>query len=95
MSWFTLRTIFGGSVIYTLHCPYHGSPYEPYLAISNLHCDSSVILLNLYGISIDTHFICFLLYMVHPTKFLTSVGLAQVHPNNRQHTYVSSVTYGN
>ena len=31
MSWFTLRTIFGGSVIDTEHCPCHGSPYEPYL----------------------------------------------------------------
>ena len=46
---------------------------------SNLHCDSSVILLNLYGISIDTRFYS---YMVHATKSLTSVGLAQARPNN-------------
>ena len=32
VSWFTLWTIFGGSVIYALHCPCHGSPYKPYLA---------------------------------------------------------------
>ena len=29
--WFTLRAIFGGLVIDTVHCPYHGAPYEPYL----------------------------------------------------------------
>ena len=52
--------------------------------ISNLHCDSFVILLNLYGISININvaFIrCFVIHMVHPTKFLTSVGLAQACPN--------------
>ena len=32
VSWFTLRTKFGGSVLYIVHCPHHGSPYEPYLA---------------------------------------------------------------
>ena len=30
--WFTLRAIFGGLVIDTVHCPCHGAPYEPYLA---------------------------------------------------------------
>ena len=80
VSWFTLRTIFRGSVIYTVHCPCHGSPNEPHC---NLHCDSSVILLNLYGISINTRFYPFLLYMVHPTKSLASVGLAQAHPNKQ------------
>ena len=40
-----------------------------------------MILLNLYGISIDTHFYPFLSYMVHPTKSLASVGLAQARPN--------------
>ena len=49
--------------------------------ISNLHCALSVILLNLYGISIDNCFYPFLSYMIHPTNFLTSVGLSQGHPN--------------
>ena len=45
------------SVIYAVHNVCHGSPYELYLRISNLHCDSSVILLNLYGILIDNRFL--------------------------------------
>ena len=54
-----------------------------YIIFSKLvHCDSSMILLNLYGILIDSRFIRFLSYMIHPTKFLASVGLAQAHPNH-------------
>ena len=48
--------------------------------ISNLHCDSSMILLNLYGISVNSRLYPFLSYTVHPTKFLASVGLAQALP---------------
>ena len=31
VSWFTLRAIFGRSVIDSAHCLYYGSPYEAYL----------------------------------------------------------------
>ena len=39
-----------------------------------------MILLNLYGISIDNHFYLFLSRMVHPTKSFTSMGLAHSCP---------------
>ena len=35
---FTLQTIFGRLVIYTVHFPCHGSPYKPYLEGWYLHC---------------------------------------------------------
>ena len=53
--------------------------------VSNLRCDSSVSLLNLYGMTV---FICFLSCMVHPTKSIASVGLAQAWPSYELlHTY--------
>ena len=43
-------------------------------------CDSSVILLNLHGISIDNRFYPF--FVVHGSpKSFASVGLAQARPN--------------
>ena len=62
MSWFTLRTIFGGSVIYTAV-----SWFTLQTIFSNLHYDSSMILLNLYGILIDTHFYPF--FVVHGSPY--------------------------
>ena len=44
-------------------------------AVNFLH----VISLNLYGISINYHFLS---YMVRPTKSLASLGLAEVRPNH-------------
>ena len=50
VAWYTLQTIFGRSLIPTMYFLCHGSPDEPYLAsLCNLHSESFVILLNLYG----------------------------------------------
>ena len=45
--------------------------------ISNICCDFSVVLFNLYGISINNRFYPLLLRMVYHTKSFTSVGLAR------------------
>ena len=40
-----------------------------------------MILLNLYGTSVDTRFYSFFVVHGSPTKCLASVGLAQARPN--------------